>query len=53
MCTHCLLTCIEACIFIFLCAVLLPVDGPTIPDVKELLKPTEITKAEMKAVEMK
>ena len=40
-------------IYLSLCTVLLPVDGPTIPDVKELLKPKEITKAEMKAVETK
>ena len=35
------------------CTVLLPVDGPTVQDVKELLRHRDVTKAEMKAVEMK
>ena len=32
---------------------LLPVEGPTVADVKELLHPRDVTKAEMIAVEMK
>ena len=34
-------------------AVLLPVEGPTIADVKELLHHRDVTKAEKAAVEMK
>ena len=38
---------------LYCCTVLLPVDGPTVGDVKELLRPSDVTKAEIKAVEMK
>ena len=38
---------------LYCCTVLLPVDGPTVADVKELLRPSDVTNAEIKAVEMK
>ena len=35
------------------CAVLLPVDGPTVGDVKELLRKRDLTDAEIEAIDMK
>ena len=35
------------------CTVLLSVEGPTVADVKELLRPRDVTKAEINAVEIK